>query len=131
MPLVVAEPWGSVAQQFMTLGAAVVQEIAKLKLKPRNSVRSALIKPSVCSVGPQDVSMHGKAHSSCCLRGSSNVEQLQAAPFPPMTASHCFSVQHLEYFTREFSHVAFGRLIAPAYLIALPQVCSQHVTAAH
>ena len=39
-PLVIAEPWGQVAQQFMTLGAAVVQEIAKLKLKPRNSVRS-------------------------------------------------------------------------------------------
>jgi len=38
-PLVIAEPMGEVAQQFMTLGAAVVQEIAKLKLKPRNSVR--------------------------------------------------------------------------------------------
>ena len=32
---------GAVAQQFMTLGAAVVQEVAKLKLRPRNSVRSA------------------------------------------------------------------------------------------
>lgn len=32
---------GAVAQQFMTLGAAVVQEVAKLKLNPRNSVRSA------------------------------------------------------------------------------------------
>lgn len=38
-PLVVADPMGAVAQQFMTLGAAVVQEVAKLKLKPRNSVR--------------------------------------------------------------------------------------------
>ena len=35
-----ADPMGAVAQQFMTLGAAVVQEVAKLKLKPRNSVRS-------------------------------------------------------------------------------------------
>ncbi|KAL0035528.1 hypothetical protein WJX77_010743 [Trebouxia sp. C0004] len=38
-PLVVADPMGAVAQQFMTLGAAVVQEVAKLKLNPRNSVR--------------------------------------------------------------------------------------------
>lgn len=38
-PLVVADPMGAVAQQFMTLGAAVVQEVAKLKLRPRNSVR--------------------------------------------------------------------------------------------
>jgi len=38
---VVADPMGPVAQQFMTLGAAVVQEVAKLKLNPRNSVRSA------------------------------------------------------------------------------------------
>ena len=38
----IAEPMGEVAQQFMTLGAAVVQEIAKLKLKPRNSVRWGL-----------------------------------------------------------------------------------------
>lgn len=38
-PLVIADPLGAVAQQFMTLGAAVVQEVAKLKLKPRNSVR--------------------------------------------------------------------------------------------
>ncbi len=37
----VADPMGAVAQQFMTLGAAVVQEVAKLKLNPRNSVRSA------------------------------------------------------------------------------------------
>ncbi|KAL3148584.1 hypothetical protein ABBQ38_014015 [Trebouxia sp. C0009 RCD-2024] len=38
-PLVVSDPLGAVAQQFMVLGAAVVQEVAKLKLKPRNSVR--------------------------------------------------------------------------------------------
>lgn len=38
-PYVIADPLGAVAQQFMTLGAAVVQEVAKLKLKPRNSVR--------------------------------------------------------------------------------------------
>lgn len=35
----IVDPLGAVAQQFMTLGAAVVQEVAKLKLKPRNSVR--------------------------------------------------------------------------------------------
>ncbi len=35
---------GAVAQQFMTLGAAVVQEVAKLKLNPRNSVRCACMK---------------------------------------------------------------------------------------
>lgn len=44
-PLVVADPMGAVAQQFMTLGAAVVQEVAKLKLRPRNSVRSAPLVP--------------------------------------------------------------------------------------
>lgn len=38
-PLVIADPMGAVAQQFMSLGAAVVQEVAKLKLRPRNSVR--------------------------------------------------------------------------------------------
>ena len=38
-PLVIADPLGAVAQRFMDLGAAVVQEVAKLKLKPRNSVR--------------------------------------------------------------------------------------------
>ena len=43
-PLVVADPMGAVAQQFMTLGAAVVQEVAKLKLNPRNSVRCACMK---------------------------------------------------------------------------------------
>lgn len=43
----VADPMGAVAQQFMTLGAAVVQEVAKLKLRPRNSVRSAHVKLTV------------------------------------------------------------------------------------
>ena len=40
-PLVVSDPMSSTSQAFMNLGAAVVQEVAKLKLAPRNSVRSA------------------------------------------------------------------------------------------
>lgn len=47
-PLVVSDPLGAVAQQFMALGAAVVQEVAKLKLKPRNSVRWVCISFAIC-----------------------------------------------------------------------------------
>ena len=35
----VSDPMSSTSQAFMDLGAAVVQEVAKLKLAPRNSVR--------------------------------------------------------------------------------------------
>jgi hypothetical protein len=38
-PLVVSEPAGAVAQCFSQLGAAVVQEIAKLRAQRKNSVR--------------------------------------------------------------------------------------------
>ena len=38
-PLVVADPAGPTAAAFMELGAAVVQEVAKLKLVPRSAVR--------------------------------------------------------------------------------------------
>ena len=37
----VANPAGPTAAAFMELGAAVVQEVAKLKLVPRNAVRRA------------------------------------------------------------------------------------------
>ena len=37
----VADPAGPTAAAFMELGAAVVQEVAKLKLVPRSAVRSA------------------------------------------------------------------------------------------
>ena len=37
----VADPAGPTAAAFMELGAAVVQEVAKLKLVPRNAVRRA------------------------------------------------------------------------------------------
>ncbi len=42
----VAEPTGPTAQAFMELGAAVVREIAKLRLQPRNAVRCAA--PPAC-----------------------------------------------------------------------------------
>ena len=41
----VAEPTGPTAQAFMELGAAVVREIAKLRLQPRNAVRCAAPPP--------------------------------------------------------------------------------------
>lgn len=41
-PLVVADPAGATAAAFMELGAAVVQEVAKLKLVPRSAVRSVV-----------------------------------------------------------------------------------------
>ena len=44
----VAEPTGQTAQAFMELGAAVVREIAKLRLQPRNAVRCAACSQALC-----------------------------------------------------------------------------------
>ena len=39
-----ADPAGPTASAFMELGAAVVQEVAKLKLVPRNAVRRVAVR---------------------------------------------------------------------------------------
>ena len=72
-PLVISDPLGAVAQQFMALGAAVVQEVAKLKLKPRNSVRWVCTSFAVClkAVAQRSFSKScvalglGATHSKC------------------------------------------------------------------
>jgi len=46
---VVADPAGPTAAAFMELGAAVVQEVAKLKLVPRSAVRSVASPHSVAT----------------------------------------------------------------------------------
>ncbi len=45
----VADPAGPTAAAFMELGAAVVQEVAKLKLVPRSAVRSVAPPPGVAT----------------------------------------------------------------------------------
>eukprot|EP00891_Asterochloris_glomerata_P007340 jgi/Astpho2/7340/fgenesh1_pm.00114_%23_1_t len=55
-PLVVSDPMSSTSQAFMNLGAAVVQEVAKLKLAPRNSVRyDAAQHAFVASIGSEQL----------------------------------------------------------------------------
>ena len=43
----VADPAGPTAAAFMELGAAVVQEVAKLKIVPRNTIRYVVVEFAV------------------------------------------------------------------------------------
>jgi hypothetical protein len=50
VPHVVADPMSEIGRCFSELGAAVVREVAKLKMLKKNSVRCALCLTSNCSI---------------------------------------------------------------------------------
>lgn len=85
----VAEPQGQVAQQFMTLGAAVVQEISKLKLKARNTVRSASCSHMVKLCGCSKLDMHNSGISNNALCES----MLAACPAFQLQLRHCVAAR--------------------------------------
>ena len=63
----VADPAGPTAAAFMELGAAVVQEVAKLKLVPRSAVRSVASPHSVAT-----------AHREAARKSHAQMQQLRA-----------------------------------------------------